>query len=157
MQTFLPYADFAESLACLDYKRLGKQRVEAKQLIKAITGEIIHATTGAEQIIESVARSAGWSNHPAALMWTHYVPALKLYHNMAITEWIHRGYNNSMPFFKLPEEINMPWWFGDDSFHAAHRSNLLRKDSVYYGQFDWEEPNDLPYIWPAPLPPRINR
>jgi len=32
MQTFLPYADFKESAQCLDYRRLGKQRVEAKQI-----------------------------------------------------------------------------------------------------------------------------
>ena len=36
MQTFLPYADFERSAKSLDYKRLGKQRVEAMQLIKAI-------------------------------------------------------------------------------------------------------------------------
>jgi len=29
MQTFLPYADFKLSTRVLDYKRLGKQRVEA--------------------------------------------------------------------------------------------------------------------------------
>ena len=28
MQTFLPYPDFKQSAACLDYSRLGKQRVE---------------------------------------------------------------------------------------------------------------------------------
>ena len=36
MQTFLPYPDFRESLESLDYKRLGKQRVEALQLVKSI-------------------------------------------------------------------------------------------------------------------------
>jgi hypothetical protein len=38
MQTFLPYPDFRESLQVLDNKRLGKQRVEAYQIISAITG-----------------------------------------------------------------------------------------------------------------------
>lgn len=47
MQTFLPYISFEESAACLDYRRLGKQRLEAKQLLNAIQpdykrdGEII--------------------------------------------------------------------------------------------------------------------
>jgi hypothetical protein len=77
---------------------------------------------------------------------------------MAIDEWVRRGYNNTMEHYSdIPEGFEAPWWFGDDSFHASHRSNLLRKDSIYYGQFDWHEPNDLPYIWPAPLKPRINR
>ena len=38
MQTFLPYTDFRKSLESLDNKRLGKQRVEAYQIISAITG-----------------------------------------------------------------------------------------------------------------------
>lgn len=34
MNTFLPYPSFDESAKCLDYKRLGKQRVEAKQILE---------------------------------------------------------------------------------------------------------------------------
>ena len=49
MQTFLPYADFKKSAQCLDYKRLGKQRVEAFQVYKIVSGQ---RTTG------------GWINHP---------------------------------------------------------------------------------------------
>jgi len=41
-----------------------------------------------------------------------------------------------------------PAWLGTDTFHASHRSNLLRKDPDYYGQWGWTEPSDLPYIWP---------
>ena len=33
MQTFLPHRDFEQSAKCLDMKRLGKQRVEAYQLL----------------------------------------------------------------------------------------------------------------------------
>ena len=36
MQTFLPVADFVESAKMLDYKRLGKQRVEGMQLLNAM-------------------------------------------------------------------------------------------------------------------------
>ena len=39
MQTFLPYADFAESARALDQKRLGKQRVEVIQIVRALTRE----------------------------------------------------------------------------------------------------------------------
>jgi len=38
MQTFLPYPDFAQSLRVLDSRRLGKQRLEAMQLLRAISG-----------------------------------------------------------------------------------------------------------------------
>ncbi len=33
MQTFLPYDSYADSAAVLDRARLGKQRVEAKQIL----------------------------------------------------------------------------------------------------------------------------
>jgi hypothetical protein len=33
MQTFLPYASFEETAHILDYRRLGKQRVEGWQII----------------------------------------------------------------------------------------------------------------------------
>ena len=36
MQTFLPYPDFAKSAMCLDNKRLGKQRIECLQILKAL-------------------------------------------------------------------------------------------------------------------------
>ena len=40
-------------------------------------------------------------------------------------------------------------WFGDKRVHASHRSNLLRKDSEFYGKYNWKESSDLPYFWPV--------
>jgi hypothetical protein len=137
MQTFLPYSDFVKSLACLDYKRLGKQRVEAMQLVnstlKLIKGEPVK----------------GWANHPARTMWDGSLDALKLYHNLSIQEWVRRGYNNTMKLYELPEDVLMPPWIGDERIHRSHRSNLLRKDAIHYGQFGWSESNDIPYYWPV--------
>ena len=39
MQTFLPYPSFDASAKVLDYRRLGKQRVEAYQILNTITGK----------------------------------------------------------------------------------------------------------------------
>ncbi len=39
MQTFLPYESFEKSAQTLDWRRLGKQRVEGMQIINAITGK----------------------------------------------------------------------------------------------------------------------
>jgi hypothetical protein len=44
-------------------------------------------------------------------------------------------------------KIAYPGWFGRKNFHEAHRSNLLRKDPVYYGNLGWRESSDLPYLW----------
>ena len=73
MQTFLPYADFSKTAKCLDYKRLGKQRVEAKQILN---------------ILLDRTETKGWRNHPAVLMWVGYENALKIYYNMILDEWI---------------------------------------------------------------------
>ena len=134
MQTFLPYPDFRTSLACLDSKRLGKQRVEAMQLINALE------------------RGGGgaWFNHPACQMWKGCITGLKLYHDIAIRVWCERGFKNTMKEYNGPcHSLDLPLWLADPAFHASHRSNLLRKDPVHYGQFGWTESHDLPYIWPA--------
>lgn len=140
MQTFLPYPDFRKSLACLDYRRLGKQRVEGRQLETAIR-------TGT---------SKGWVNHPATKMWAKNLDLLCLYTDMCIVEWVKRGYNNTMDYTFDPvchghvfNIMNKPDWLGDEAFHASHRSNLLRKDPEWYGQFGWSEPHDLEYVWPV--------
>ena len=39
MQTFLPYSNYPASARVLDNKRLGKQRVEVLQILKALAGE----------------------------------------------------------------------------------------------------------------------
>lgn len=139
MQTFLPYDDFVASARALDYRRLGKQRVEAMQLLDAILGR--PTKTGKPR--------TGWVNHPAAVMWREHPDALKLYHNIMIKEWMTRGYKNTMRFeFVFPYEVVMPSWIGNPDFHASHRSNLLRKDPKFYSQYGWQESPDLPYVWP---------
>lgn len=130
MQTFLPYPDFMKSARCLDFRRLGKQRVECIQILNALR------------------YGGGWATHPAVKMWKGHEDALTLYMGVVIDEWIERGYVNSMELPIIASDIEMPLWFGDERFHASHRSNLLRKNPTYYGRFGWSEPDDLPYVWP---------
>lgn len=134
MQTFLCYTDFVHTSKTLDYRRLGKQRVEAKQILDIL----LYRTN-----------KKGWQNHPAVLMWKGYEEALKDYYNTIVWEWEFRGYVNNMPFEKVDVyKILTPNWL-DDKFCSAHRSNLIRKDPVYYGQFGWTEDGSQEYIWPV--------
>ena len=132
MQTFLPYPSFEQSARVLDKRRLGKQRVEAYQILRTLTGI-----------------SSGWRNHPAVRMWASYESALCHYLRTTIQEWMRRGCCNNMTIPDCPDTYQLPPWFGNEEFHAAHRSNLLRKDPVWYSQFGWSENSDLPYIWPV--------
>jgi len=138
VNTFLPYPNFIASVKALDYRRLGKQRVEAMQLVNSTL-----------KLAADPNARVGWANHPARTMWLGHLGALRLYHNICIQEWIDRGYKNNMKFYELPDDIDMPPWLGDDDLHASHRSNLLRKDPVYYGRHGWVEPDDMPYVWPV--------
>ena len=67
MQTFLPHESFKKSLKVLDWRRLGKQRVEAHQVLNVLLGRT---------------ETKGWVNHPITRMWDGYEPALQLYFNM---------------------------------------------------------------------------
>ena len=131
MQTFLPVESFEESARLLDWRRLGKQRVEARQILRALEGD------------------GGWSRHPATRMWEGHEAALRLYGNVVIREWVRRGYVNNMEILRSGGRIRMPPWLGSPDFHASHRSNLLRKDPGHYGALGWGEPTDLPYVWPV--------
>ena len=137
MQTFLPYEDFTLSAQVLDYRRLGKQRVEALQIYNVL---VDNPTLQGKSY-------KGWLNHPAVLMWDGYVDALLLYKNKMIEEWLNRGYRNTMEWVILPTSIEMPHWLGDNRIHASHRSNLLRKDIDFYSKYNWEEPIDMEYYW----------
>ena len=53
MQTFLPYKSFKKSAETLDYQRLGKQRVEAMQIINVIEATCISGDAGAAWFVEA--------------------------------------------------------------------------------------------------------
>jgi len=147
MQTFLPYPNFRRSVQALDNKRLGKQRVESFQLMCALGfGPALN-----ERIIRTGKSDLprGWANHPAAIMWDGYEYALAEYYNESIDEWVRRGFNNTLNKIFLLADYDYPEWFGDPKFHRSHKSNLLRKDPQYYGQFHWDVPHDLEYVWPT--------
>ena len=132
MQTFLPYSSFRKSFKVLDWRRLGKQRVEAHQVLNVLLGRT---------------ETKGWVNHPITRMWEGYEPALQLYFNMCVKEWIDRGYNNNMLLEDITEPIIYPHWLGNKSFHSSHRANLLRKDKEFYSIYKWEEDSENPYTW----------
>ena len=115
MQVFLPYPDVQKSVESLDYKRLGKQRLECSQLMKAV-----HDPKG------------GWHNHPAAVMFRGHTGLLAMYHDAAIKEWVRRGYQNTMSTYDVVGSVKYPWWWGSAHFHLSHQDNLIRKDEEHY-------------------------
>jgi hypothetical protein len=145
VQTFLPYSDFARTAAALDPARLGKQRVEALQVLRAIE-----------------LPDYGWRHHPAVTMWHGRVPALVAYGLACVDAWTASGRADStrdqITEF-APEVVGrtqddlagaglLPRWVGDPALHLSHRSALVRKDPAFYGPLFEDVPPDLPYVWP---------
>ena len=145
----MPFADFATCAAVLDDRRLGKQRVEALQVLRALT------TPG-----------YGRRHHPAVRMWKGYEEALGSYGVTVCRTWYSRGFADTCEL-KLREELaqvgvtaprsqeeladagTLPPWLGDEALHRSHQSSLLRKDPGFYRPLFPDTPDDLPYVWPV--------
>lgn len=139
VNTFLPWPDYSKTAASLDYRRLGKQRVEGLQILRANLG-----------------LTKGWTNHPAAVMWRGHEGSLMEYICAICDEWENRGYTDNVraQVLEIYTENDIsayafttPWWLGKQQFHRSHKSNLKRKDPDYYR---FNVPDDLPYRWPTP-------
>lgn len=145
MQTFLPSADFAESAASLDSARLGKQRVETLQILRAL-----------------VVPTYGWQRHPAVGMWRGHVPALTAYGLAVVDEWRGRGNADAVreQLLEFAPEVAgrsqqrlavdglMPAWLGDFAVHESHRSKLIAKDPEFYLPRFPGTPLGLSTVWP---------
>lgn len=146
MQTFLPFADFARSAEVLDDRRLGKQRVETLQILRALHCE-----------------DYGWGRHPAVTMWQGHTQALVSYGMAMVTAWQERGYGDTtrdnIAEFAHPHDPRsqkdlatdglLPGWVGWEPLHRSHRSALLRKNPAHYSErFPTGTPHDLEYVWP---------
>lgn len=136
MQTFLPYKNFSKSASVLDRQRLGKQRVECWQILRALRGE-----------------TKGWRNHPATKMWRGHEHALCRYAISVCDEWIRRGYNDTMRDRFVDAmtgyaDTGFPVWLGNRSLHRSHRSNLIRKSPDFYAPLFPNVPDNVEYVWP---------
>ena len=150
MQTFLPYSDFRRSAASLDLRRLGKQRVETLQILRALTFD-----------------DYGWRNHPAVTMWTGFTEALVAYGIAVTRQWQRAGFNDTVlpqiVEFAAPQPVRtqqqlkalgqLPSWLGQRAVHRSHQAALLRKDPEHYTSQFPQVDQDLPYVWPPSQPP----
>jgi hypothetical protein len=148
MQTFLPHPDFEKVAEELDYRRLGKQRVETMQILKVLRGK--------GRILKS--GKVAWQNHPAVLMWKGFEGSLAMYGVIICAEWKRRGYKDTVED-KIRELMDPnerhPDWLGDPTFHLSHQSNLIRKKPDFYTALYPGVSGDLPYKWPVEPPPKL--
>lgn len=138
MQTFVPFPSFRRSAECLDRARLGKQRVEAWQILNTLRG-----------------LSDGWQHHPAVRMWKGAESGLALYGVVVCQVWIERGYRDTFRSRFIETRlasgvIVLPPWWGDAVVHASHANALVRKDPAHYRPYFPDADPTQPYYWPVP-------
>lgn len=206
MQTFLPFASFAQSAKVLDGSRLRKQQTEAEQILKTLRKGPSVCTECGDPFSYGCCGGHGkpkttpWYNHPAVLQWEGYDRALELYIYAISEECKARGFKGRTATY--PALLVMPPWLSKEEVHASHRSRLMFKGRVdavcevlkkdlkvrsinawllscnypsknmtkledvirlediaktrnlqippnYYKQFNWSEPDNIPYVWPV--------
>lgn len=99
----------------------------------------------------------GWRTHPVVLMWKGFEAALGAYQDAVCQSWTQRGFNDTcaaktsglLAASGLPRAVVLPPWFGNESLHRSHQSNLIRKDPAVYAAHFPGVPDDLPYVWPV--------
>lgn len=118
----------------LDRKRLGKQRVECIQVVRAL-----------------VVPGDGWRHHPAATTWRGWLEALGSYSLTCCEVWVAQGFADTcagtiradldaagVTTVRTQADLagvgELPTWLGDEGFHRSHRSALLTKMPEHYGE-----------------------
>ena len=149
MQTFLPFRDFEASGRALDAKRLGKQRVEVIQIVRALT-----------------VPGYAWKQHPAVLMWQGYEEGLGRYGLTMCDVWLELGFGDTcavtiaddlaafgIPQIRTEAELTaagaLPPWLDDETVLESHQSALVRKDPEFYRRHFPDVRPDIDYVWPV--------
>lgn len=128
MQTFLSENTFERSAAVLDDKRLNKQLLEGRQILKLLVEQN---------------KKAAWFNHPAVRMWDGYVPFLYQYLIRIKNECKARGikYDTNWNVIKQlwsqykqdnDKTILIPFWWSDKKIQQrllqSHKVRLYEKE-----------------------------
>lgn len=142
MQTFLPFGDFLQTAECLDMRRLGKQRVETKQILQCLLEE----------------GSIGWSNHPIVTAWWGFEEGLATYGLYICSAWKARGYSDTLyEWFQSYRLIlrdggrhmtQFPAWTKMSEIHDAYKRVLVWKQPEIYEEiFDFVQLTEPEFPW----------
>jgi hypothetical protein len=141
--TWLPYADFVESVGALDTPEVNQLRYTAVKIL-----DIIHQVHDRHQV---------WEKHPSVLMWKGHEVSLCEYGLIACEEMMsrrphvtneteHRLHTHMEWATDGRFSMEKPPWFGDTELHISHQSNLLRHNPEFY---TFQVPMTLGYVWPV--------
>ena len=127
MQVFVPSAAPIVVAECLDRKRLNKQVIECRQIIKAVCGE-----------------SSAWRNHPIVKMYSKHVLWLTLY--AQCLEAYRRGdIGGARRYSCMAGKCTPPFLSGSNGVQLTywHRGRLCKKDPEHYAKYFGFLPSEM--------------
>lgn len=135
------------SAADLDMSRLGKQRAECKQIIQYLAGD-----------------GPKTPNPLACDMWDGWIESLIIYGLCICHEWrvVRKFRDDTWGWLAIQakrfgidpkgwiaaQQIEHPPWKNDKWLIRSHRSNLIGKSEIQYGELFSGTPLEMPYFWP---------
>lgn len=149
----------------MDKKRIGKQRIEVKQIIDIL-----------EEIDKNgSSKSKSRVSHPAIKSWIGYTNHLKVYFNIIVRKWISYGFKNNYELYDIDErpynivpcifdgktasydiskfnQYSFPFWVSFPPFYMSHQASLCRKDPLHYRGLLRDELKPFlnnGYFWPS--------
>lgn len=149
MQTFLPFASYAESAKVLDSTRLNSGINEALVLVKSLA-----------RVYELNRRGeSGWENHTIAKMWKGCELQLARFGHALATEFLYRPLQGADKATRLSlRKVRLRLWtslieemedrdfpdsppslVGQEDFHSAFRALLLYKDIQNVTYKNWKK------------------
>ncbi len=155
MQVFIPEFDFVTCAQVLDRQRLGKQRVEARNILVVLLGKPAWCSDKEYNYL------LRYKNAPQVLQWKESEICLIDYLRCICAEWKKRGYidNCWQQSLETCKEIlkdkdpaalvyQKPWWL-DMYYVLRHRNTLLYKNIQHYRQFGWRNNPRIERFYPV--------
>lgn len=117
MQVFVPYSSPIKVAKCLDKRRLNKQIIECRQILKAINGE-----------------TNAWKNHPVVKMYSSENNKKWLLNYMECLEAWKEGNIEQSNYYTILADTNKPLFLTEE-FCNQHKRRLYSKSPELYQQF----------------------
>lgn len=115
MQVFIPYSSPIKVAKCLDFRRLNKQILECRQIIRAINGE-----------------TSAWASHPIVKMYKNEVGWLNLY-LLCLEAYRDGKQETAINLSKLADKYKPSWM--TEALCNSHKRRLVAKDREFYKKF----------------------
>lgn len=158
MKIYLPHPNLTHSARCLDDDTLEHQITNAVMVAEACAFAREH------RVLPSGLRNGKESRLLCVGMWAGYEGFLLMYlRKLCLEAGLRRGWSGDPasaqdnPYVDAWQRVSnagcslapqTPKWYGLKRLHRSHQSELIKTDTLHYGEQFPTTPLDMPYLWP---------